>query len=63
MSLRFFRHFVQDSGGTEAELNGFLSSHKVLAIDRQLIDQGVNSFWTICVDYTSYVGAKGQTTS
>jgi superfamily II DNA helicase RecQ len=53
MSLRFFIIPVQDSGGPEAELNGFLSSHKVLAVDRQLVDQGINSFWAICVDYLS----------
>ena len=28
--------------------------HKVVSIDRQLIDQGVNSFWAICVDYLSH---------
>ena len=35
----------------EQELNGFLARHKVVSIDRHLIDQGVNSFWAICVDY------------
>ena len=53
MGLRFFVVPVLDSGAAEQELNGFLGSHKVLSIDRTLIDAGVNSFWAICVDYLS----------
>ena len=51
MALRFFVVPVRDSASAEQELNRFLASHKVLSIDRQLIDQGMNSFWAICVDY------------
>ena len=51
MSLKFFVVPVQDSIASEDELNGFLASHKILSIDRQLVDQGVNSFWAICIDY------------
>lgn len=29
----------------------FRRCHKVVSIKRRLIDQGVNSFWAICVDY------------
>ena len=29
------------------ELNGFLVSHKVVSIERKLIDQGVNSCWGV----------------
>ena len=43
----------------EQELNGFLSSHKVVSIERKLIDQGVNSFWAICVDYLSHPPGDG----
>ena len=39
----------------EQELNDFLASHKVVSIDRHLIDQGINSFWAICVDYLRHV--------
>ena len=53
MALRFFVVPVHDSSAFEQELNGFLARHKVVSIDRQLIDQGVNSFWAICVDYLS----------
>src|SRR5277367_557878 len=54
MGLRFFVVPVHDSGAFEQELNGFLAGHKVVSIDRQLIDEGVNSFWAICVDYLSH---------
>ena len=30
---------------------------KVVSIERHLIDQGVNSFWAICIDYLSHVDA------
>lgn len=53
MSLRFFTISIQDSAGSEADLNAFLSSHKVLAVERRWVDQGIHSFWAICVDYLS----------
>jgi len=59
MALRFFAVPVNDSGAFEQDLNGFLASHKVVSIDRRLIDQGTNSFWAICVDYLSH--APGET--
>ena len=51
MGLRFFTIPIQGSAGPEGELNGFLSSHKVLAIERRWVDLGTNSFWAICVEY------------
>lgn len=51
MALRFFIVPVNDSGAQEQELNGFLAAHKVLSVERRLIDQGVNSFWAVCVDF------------
>jgi hypothetical protein len=59
MALRFFVVPTSDSSAFEQELNGFLARHKVVSIDRKLIDQGVNSFWAICVDYLSH--APGET--
>ncbi len=51
MALKFFVVPTRDSASAEQEMNRFLASHKTLSIDRQLIDQGLNSFWAICVDY------------
>jgi len=51
MAFKFFVVPDRGSANAEQELNRFLASHKVLSIDRELIDQGMNSFWAICVDY------------
>lgn len=59
MALRFFVVPVHNSGAFEQELNGFLAGHKVVSVDRQLIDQGVNSFWAICVEYLSHAPGDG----
>jgi superfamily II DNA helicase RecQ len=59
MGLRFFVVPVHDSSAFEQDLNGFLARHKVVSIDRHLIDQGASSFWAICVDYISH--APGET--
>ena len=58
MALRFFTVPVNDGEAFEQELNGFLARHKVLSIDRRLIDQGVNSFWAICVDYIGHMSGE-----
>jgi hypothetical protein len=54
MSLRFFVIPVHDSCDFEQDLNGFPARHKVVSINRQLLDEEVNSFWAICVDYLSH---------
>jgi hypothetical protein len=51
VAFRFFLVPVKGSGDVEVELNGFLASHQVLAVDRRFIDCGENSSWAICVDY------------
>jgi len=51
MSLRFFVIPVQDIDAATAELNSFLSSHKILTIDRNWVDLGSNSYWALCVNY------------
>jgi hypothetical protein len=48
---RFFVIPARDSGHAAAELNGFLGSHRVLAVDRRWVDQGADSFWAFPVDY------------
>ncbi len=61
MALRFFTIPVNDAAPFEQELNGFLARHRVVSIDRRLIDQGVNSFWAICVDYLGHApGEAGR---
>jgi len=57
MALKFFVVSVRDSGPMEQELNSFLSQHKVVSVERQLIDRGVNSFWAKCLT-TAQILAK-----
>ncbi|MEO7330090.1 MAG: hypothetical protein ABI193_16060 [Minicystis sp.] len=54
--MRFHFITVPIHGGADAEveLNQFLSTHRVLAVDRQLVADGPRSVWAICV---TYVGA------
>ena len=51
MAFKFFTVPIQSSAAVEAELNRFLSNHKVLSVDRRWVDQGATSFWSFCVDY------------
>ncbi len=51
MALRFFLIPIQDLDAATAELNSFLSSHKILTIDRNWVDLGSNSYWALCVNY------------
>jgi superfamily II DNA helicase RecQ len=50
MAYRFFVISVKDEGTATAELNGFLRSRRVLAVDRRWVEQGAESFWSFCVD-------------
>ncbi len=51
MACKFFIVPIRDSEAAEAELNAFLQSHKVLDVERRWVDQGANSFWSLCIDY------------
>lgn len=51
MPLKFFVVSVRDAASAEAELNAFLRSHRILSVDRRWVEEGDNSFWSICVDY------------
>ena len=51
MAFKFFQIPVRDSLAVEAELNTFLRSHRVLAVERRWVDLGQDSFWSMCVDY------------
>lgn len=51
MGLRFFTIPVRSADEAQAELNAFLHSKKVLAVERRWVDLGENSFWSVVVDY------------
>lgn len=51
---------VYDSAPAEAELNQFLATHRVIAMDRQLIPEGPRSTWAVCVSYLDRVNRGGS---
>lgn len=51
MQYRFFTIPVHDSAGPEAELNAFLRSRRILAVHREFVVDGGNSFWQFAVEY------------
>lgn len=51
MRLHFMTIPVYESAAAEAELNRFLASHRVLAVDRQLVVDGTRSAWAVCVSF------------
>src|ERR1700678_247690 len=61
MAYRFFMVPAHAPDVAQGELNRFLSSHRVLAVDRRWVDQGENSFWALCVDYLDSSAGSGTT--
>lgn len=51
MKLHFVTVPIHNSSIAEGELNQFLGSHRVIAVDRQLVSDGARSAWAICVTY------------
>ena len=52
-TLHFFLVPVVGSADAEKELNRFLTSHRVVTVDREFIPDGCNSAWAICVTVAS----------
>jgi superfamily II DNA helicase RecQ len=51
MAYKFFRVAWPDPAAAEAELNGFLRSHRVMKVRQQFVEAGEDSFWSFCVEY------------
>lgn len=51
MFLRFFIISIRDGDGAADEVNQFLGAHRIVAIDREFVQDGANSAWAICVTY------------
>lgn len=49
MQYKFFSIPVMNSGQTEADLNHFLRSQKVLSVRKEFVNNGDNSFWALAV--------------
>lgn len=51
MRLHFAHIPAESPGPAEAELNAFLASHRVTAIDRHVVTTGPTPFWAIAVTW------------
>ncbi len=46
MQLKLFILPVKSLAGAEVEMNAFLRAHRVLAVKKEFVPAGENSFWT-----------------
>jgi len=51
MQLKLFLLPVKNLAAAEAEMNAFLRSHRMLAVKKEFVSDGENSFWTFCMEY------------
>jgi len=56
MKLRFFTVWMPDAGQEAEELNAFLSSHRIVSVERHFVLDAANSAWAICVSYLPTAG-------
>jgi hypothetical protein len=53
VQYRFFRISIHDPDEGTAELNRFLTAHRILAVDRHFVQDASNSAWAVCVSFDS----------
>lgn len=51
MQLKFFSIPVADPGELEEEANRFLRGHRVLSVQRQLVQDAGSAYWALCIEY------------
>lgn len=51
MQLKVFVLPVKNLDAAEGEMNVFLRGHRVLAVKKEFVPDGENSFWSFCVEY------------
>ena len=51
MRLQFFSVSAQFPEESQQLLNSFCAQHRVLTVDKQFVDLGAESYWSICVSY------------
>ena len=47
MHLHFFTVPAIGSEDAEAEVNQFMSQHRIIAVERKFVEDGANSFWAL----------------
>ncbi len=51
MKYKFFAIPARNPAAAEEDLNAFCSSHRVTFIDKHLVEDGADSFWSVCVSW------------
>ncbi len=51
MQLRFFTIPIQGGEAIAEELNRFLASQRILAVERHLVQDGGSSAWAVCIAF------------
>ena len=51
MKYKFFNVPVFGSEAAEAELNRFLSSHRVVSVEKKFTKEGLRGCWCFCIHY------------
>ena len=62
MQIRVFTIPCTDTGALQAEMNAFLSGHKILEVEKKFFQNENGGTWTFCVQYitgTNYAAAPG----
>ncbi len=57
MAYRTFVVPIYHAAAAEEELNKFLASHQILAVEKRWLEDGGNSAWCFCVDFGAAPGA------
>ena len=60
MHYRFFTIPIYAEETIQTELNNFLSSVRILQVDRKFVAAGSNSFWELCIEYMSAAQPKEE---
>ena len=61
MQLKLFVVPLKNLGEAEGEMNAFLRSRRVLAVKKEFVPDGENSFWTFCVEHLDGASGTGGT--
>ena len=61
MQVKFFQIPSGGCEAVEAEMNAFLRSHRILKVERELVQRETSPCWAVCVEYLE--GVAGSSSS
>ncbi len=60
MPMKFFLISIRSLEENERELNDFLTRHRVVSIERRVVENGGDSFWMVSVEYVERGGRNDR---